>query len=356
MPKSAQSFLSAESVREDMGVDLTVCQCSGCGLVQLNNEPVSYYREVIRASSFSNVLMNIKIKQFEEFIKKYNLLGGKILEVGCGRGEFLSLLRTLEVDAYGLEYSESSVDFCLANGLKVQKGYIDAHTGILANAPFDAFFLLMFLEHMPDPNATLRGIYNNLTDNAVGLIEVPNYDMILRCKLFSEFIADHLFYFSIDSLKIVLNLNGFEIIECNELRDKYVISAVVRKRNKMDISDFSDHQDKITTEINEYIGRFGEKKVAIWGAGHQSLVVIALTKIANRIKFIIDSASFKQGKFSPVTHLPIVSPSALEYEQVEAVIVMAAAYSDEVADILKHDFGQKIKVAILRDFGLEIVM
>jgi len=355
MPKGAQNFPDAASLKLERGINLTVCQCSGCGLVQLSDAPVSYYREVIRATTFSDVIKDSKMKQFSGFIQKYSLQGKKIIEIGCGRGEFISLLQPLDVKAYGLEFSDSAVAHCVENGFKVFKGYLDSSDIKLKDGPFDAFLLLMFLEHMPEPNVVLRGIYNNLTDGAIGLVEVPNFDMFLRNKLFSEFIGDHLLYFIRETLRTTMYLNGFDIIECSELRDDYVISAVVKKRKKLDISHFYDYQIKIETEINEYINRFNKKKVAIWGASHQALAIIALTKIADKIRYVIDSASFKQGKYTPATHLPIVAPDSLSLDPVEAVIVMAASYSDEVAGIIRQKFNRNISVAILRDFGLEMV-
>ncbi len=355
MPKAAQNFPDANSLGEEKGVDLTVCQCSSCGLVQLSNEPVPYYREVIRAAAFSEVIKDFKTRQFAGFVEKYSLRGKKIIEIGCGRGEFLSLLQPFEVEAHGLEYSATAVAACVADGLKATKGYVERSDTKLANGPFDAFMLLMFLEHMPQPNSALRGIYNNLTEGAVGLVEAPNFDMMLSNKLFSEFIGDHLLYFSKETLRTTLNLNGFDVLECRELRDNYVISAVVRKRAKLDISNFDDYQARIQTQINDYIGKFAANKVAIWGAGHQALAIIALTKIADKIKYVVDSATFKQGKFTPASHLPIVAPDALRSDPVDAVIVMAASYSDEVAGIIRKDYAAKVQTAILRDFGLELV-
>jgi len=339
MPKAAQNFPDADALKREEGMDLTVCQCSGCGLVQLKGDPVGYYREVIRAAGFSEVVKAFKLRQFSNFLQKYSFHGKKIIEIGCGRGE----------------YSEAAVAHCVKNGLRVSRGYPESDTLKLADGPFDAFFLLMFLEHMPEPNLSLKFIYNNLKEGATGLIEVPNFDMMLQKRLFSEFIGDHLLYFSRKTLEFTLNLNGFEIIEANEIRDDYVISVVVRKKRKLDISSFQEHENKIKKEINEYIGRFGEKKVAVWGAGHQALAIIALTKIASKIKYVVDSATFKQGKFTPATHIPVVSPEVLRADPVDAVIVMAASYSDEVVGILRRQLGDSIAVAILRDFGLEAV-
>jgi 2-polyprenyl-3-methyl-5-hydroxy-6-metoxy-1,4-benzoquinol methylase len=353
MPRAVQYLPDANSLGNDNGVDIEIYQCSGCGLVQLSSDPVPYYREVIRASAISKAMKEFRLTQFGDVIDKFDLTGKKVLEVGCGRGEYLSLIKQFNVDAYGLEYSVEAVKQCVKSGLNVSKGFIRSNNSRLRYAPFNAFFILNFLEHLPDPNSILRGIYNNMGEDAVGLVEVPNFDMILRNRLFAEFTADHLLYFTKETLSSTLSHNGFEIIECNEEWDDYILSAVVKKREKIDFSDFNEQQAKIIEEVTEYINRF--KKVAIWGAGHQAFAVISLLNLTGKIKYVVDSAVFKQGKFTPATHIPIVSPEVLNTDPVDAVIVMAAGYSDEVAGIIRQKFDKKINVAILRDYGLEIL-
>lgn len=355
MPKAAQNFPDERSLESDKGADLEVCQCSACGLVQLSNDPVPYYKEVIRAAAFSEEMKEFRIKQFGSFVQNYSLKGKKIIEIGCGRGEYLSLMQQCGPEAYGLEHLEESVMHCSRNGLRVSKGFIETADYKTDYGPFDAFFILNFLEHLPDPNSILGGIYNNLADDAVGLVEVPNFDMILRQNLFSEFIGDHLFYFTKETLNTTLRLNGFEVIECKEVWYDYIISVIMRKRKKLDISLFYKYQEQLRDEIEEYIHRYKDKRVAIWGAGHQALAVISLISLSDKIRYVVDSAPFKQGKYTPATHLPIVSPDRLHSDPVDAVIVMAASYSDEVARIIRQKFDRNINIAILRDFGLEIV-
>lgn len=355
MPKAAQFLPDAASLKSDKGIDLEVCQCSGCGLVQLNSTPVSYYKEVIRATRVSEEMKDFRIKQFNSFVQKYSLKGKKVIEIGCGRGEYLSLMQQCGVDVYGVEYSKESAAQCAKDGLKVYPGFIEDSDYKLNYAPFDAFFILNFLEHLPSPNSVLRGIYNNLKDEAVGLVEVPNFDMILQKKLFSEFIGDHLFYFTKETLSATLNLNGFEILDCSEVWHDYIISAMVKKRGKLDLSCFKKQQEQLKNEIEEYLRSFQNKKVAIWGAGHQALAIISLINLADKIKYVVDSAPFKQNKFTPATHIPIVSPDALNLDQVDSVVVIAGSYSDEVARLLREKYDRKINIAILRDFGLEKV-
>lgn len=351
MPKSAQFLPTKDMLKNDKGITLEIYQCSGCGLVQLRNNPVFYYKKVIRSAGISEEMKNFRQKQFLGFVKKFSLFGKKAIEIGCGYGEYLEIIRQSGLKAYGLEYSEEAVRHCRKKGLKVFKGFIEDDNYKIKNSPFDVFFILNFLEHLPQPNSVLGGIYNNLADEAVGIVEVPNFDMILKNKLFSEFIIDHLFYFTKQTLTTTLMLNGFEVIDCKEIWYDYIISATVKKRKKLDLSYFYQQQKKLKDEIERYLKRF--KKVAIWGAGHQALTVISLLNLSGKIKYIVDSAKFKQNKFSPATHIPIVSPDRLIQDPVEAVIVMAGSYSDEVAKIILKKFDKNIKVSILKKYKLE---
>lgn len=355
MPKSAQFLPDEDTLQSDKGIDLVVCQCSGCGLVQLSNKPVHYYKEVIRAVGISEEMRDFRTNQFQNFINRFSLSGKKVIEIGCGRGEYLSIMNKFDVKAYGLEYSYESAKWCCENGLNVERGFIDSSTNSIVNAPFDAFYILCFLEHLPDPNSALRGIYNNLAEGGMGLVEVPKFDITLQKNIFSEFIIDHLFYFTRESLSLTLSLNGFEVIDCSEVWHDSLISAIVKKKNALDLLHFYKYQEKINKEIDEFIHRFEHKKVAIWGAGHHALAIISLNNLSDKIKYVVDSAQFKQGKYTPATHIFIVSPDMLDTDPVDAVIIIAGSYSDEVARILRQKSGRKMDIVILRDYGLEIV-
>lgn len=353
MPRVAQFLPDESTVRADTGRDLNIRQCSGCGLVQLTDEPVHYYKDVIRASGLSEEMRAFRAKQFKGFVERFALAGKKVIEIGCGRGEYLSLLRDAGTMAVGLEHSEASVAACRAAGLDVARGFVEGADDVLAGGPFDGFAILNFLEHHPNPNATLRGIHRNLSEQGVGLVEVPNFDMMLRERQFAEFMSDHLCYFTEDTLTSALSINGFEVLECTEEFHRYILSAVVRKRRKLDLSDLHAQQARLREEVHAYIGRFSPKGVAVWGAGHQALALLSLLDLGHAVRYVVDSAPFKQGKFTPATHIPIVAPSALETDPVEAVIVIAAGYSDEVARIIRSTFRKDLNVAIWRESGLE---
>ena len=355
MPGAAQYMPDITTLATDQGTDFDVCQCASCGLIQLDSPPVHYYREVVRAAAFSPEMKMFRNTQFRDFISHYTLLGKKVVEVGCGRGEYLALLHENGAEVHGLEFSAESVRHCVNEGYPVFQGFIDNNNDRLPEAPYAAFLILNFLEHLPNPHLTLRGISHNLLEGGVGLVEVPNFDMIVNNGLFSEFIGDHLFYFTEETLTQLLANNGFEVIDCQEIWHNYILSATVRKRSCANLTHLLRFQEKIEQEILQYLDRFGRGRVAIWGAGHQALAIISLLKLQDKIRYVLDSATFKQGKYTPASHLLVVPPDRLRTDPVDAVIVMAASYSDEVAGIIREKYDAAIHVAILRDFGLEIM-
>ncbi len=355
MPQAAQKLPDARNLSDDVGIRIEVIQCSQCGLIQLNQPPVTYYREVIRAVSISEEMTAFRTLQFAQFIDRFSLRGKKALEIGCGRGEFLSILKRCGADAYGIEYSEESVSECLKQGLKVSRLFLECKTDHLPNAPFDAFVILNFLEHLPAPREVLHGIRNNLSEEGVGLVEVPNFDMILKNQLFSEFISDHLIYFTHDTLRTALQVSGFEVIDIEEVWHNYILSAIVKKRVCLDLKLFERCRQNLQGDILSYLSQYPPNKVAVWGAGHQALAVLALTELAGKIRYVIDSAPFKQGRYTPATHIPIVSPSALDDDPVKAIIVMAASYNDEVVGIIRRKYGNALNIAVLRENRLDLL-
>jgi threonine dehydrogenase-like Zn-dependent dehydrogenase len=129
----------------------------------------------------------------------------------------------------------------------------------------------------------------------------------------------------------------------------------VRKRSASNISAFAEKRQSIKVALHQFVDQHQQGGVAVWGAGHQALATMALLNLGGKIKYVIDSAPFKQGKFTPATHLSIVPPSMLAQHPVSAVIVMAAGYSDEVVKIIQAGAYPNLKIAILRETQLEIL-
>lgn len=353
MPKSAQFFPDEDEMASEKGIDIRLRECKYCGLIQAVGEPVSYYRDVIRASGLSHEMMDFRTKQFGKWVEKNSLKGKKVIEIGCGRGEYMMPMEKSGAAVYGIEHLKASVNEAIKNGHKVMEGFIEDEQTKIENAPYDAFYIMNFLEHIPNPSEFLMGIGNNLTEEGVGIVEVPNFDMMVRKSLYSEFIQDHLSYFTKDSLTGLLTRSGFEIESCKEIWHNYIICAEVKKRTPFRSEAFINKRKELKQEVQDFLKKQKElgKTVAVWGAGHQALANLALLNMADYIECVLDSADFKQNKYTPATHIPVVSPKILEKGEIDTVVIMAGSYSEEIARIIKREYSD-VESVILGEDGL----
>jgi SAM-dependent methyltransferase len=353
-PSSAQGFLDEPPEPGD-SVCLDIYQCLACGLVQHPLEVVPYYKEVIRAIAFSDEMARFRHVQLGEWIASKRLESSRILEVGCGRGEYMELMqRSGACNVIGIEYSSKCVEYALGLGLDVRPGYLDESLDTSALGKFDAFAIFSFMEHWPDPNGSLRCLNKLLKEGACGLVEVPNFEFILKNGLYSEFTTDHIFYFDRSTLTRVLEINGFEVQEIQSIWHDYILSARIIKRARLDASGFILRQQEVVGQVQAFVNNFAAKEVVVWGAGHQALAVTSLAQLGDKVSHVVDSATFKQGLYTPGSGLLIKSPSSLSEDQPRSIVVMAAAYSDEVLREIyaKYPFVQS--VAVLRETHLEV--
>lgn len=357
MPSSAQNIPTAAELGQDQGISLDLCQCKCCGLVQFDCEPVSYYKDVIRAVGTTDTMVRLRRKQFDHLINTYHLQNKKIIEVGCGNGDFLKLLSEFPVRAYGMEHGLDVGNEIESNNIIITKNFPDNPNENWTFGPFDAFLSFNFLEHQPSPNVMLQAIYHNLTEDGVGLITVPSLEYILTNAGYYELIRDHIAYYTFESLNYLLQKNGFTVLE-QEVINRDTISVIVKKKKHPDISSLIQGHEAIVHEVNQFVESIKKRKetLAIWGAGHQGFTLSATTLLRENAVFIADSAVFKQRKFAPASHLPIVPPDRLLTEGVDNILIIAPGYSDEIYKVIRDRLRLECAVYTMRSRSIERMM
>lgn len=348
MPAAAQHLPRPEDAATERGVTLRLCACTGCGLTQLDSEPVSYYRDVIRSGGYSETMDKLRRAQYDAWIPAFHLEGKKILEAGCGQGEFLSILAEYPVRAYGMEHFHELVVKAREKGLTVAEEYPEREDQLFENGPFDGFTSFNFLEHQPDPAAYLRAIANNLTAGGAGLVTVPSFEYILEENSFYEFIPDHLSYFTEDSLSSLMNRCGFDVLK-KERVNRDTISVWVKKKVRPEVSGLIEKQKSIARDITGLVDEAAARgKVAIWGASHQGFSIAASLGLGDKICYIIDSAPFKQGHIAPASHIPIVSPETAMRDPATCILIVAPGYTEEIAARIRENFPAGTEIWTLR--------
>lgn len=359
MPASAQDIPEAFELSEDRGIELRLFKCPFCGLFQFDCEPVDYYRDVIRAVGLSETMRELRRADYRHMIEDYGLKDGRFLECGCGRGEFLQVLKEVSQKAYGTENNRQAAE---AAEKAIGKGHIFCgfpETGeeIFFGGGFDCFFSFNFLEHQPDPRSMLRSMYKNLRSGGYGLITVPSFEYILKEGRYYEFIRDHIANYSLEALERLCIISGFEVLEKGYIGIGDTLRVIVRKPEYPDakteikleedgeLSEGIERLKKNRSLIGESVRAFTDElkekgmKLCLWGAGHQGFTIASTTSLKEEASYIIDSAPFKQGKFAPASHIPIVGPEHFRKEPSQAILIVAPGYAREINETIRRSFS-----------------
>jgi SAM-dependent methyltransferase len=355
MPASAQGFSgTAEQALSD-SLSMDVYDCPHCGLVQYTGPLVPYYKEVIRSTRLSPSMFAFRREQFQDLIERFDVQ--TIFELGAGSGEYLDVFKDLGRNTYGIEGSSNLVNMAQEAGHLVINGFLP-ETDLNNRFEIESCDLATsfnFIEHLPDPIASLRSLAGFLKPGGYALLEVPNFDMISKFGLFNEFIPDHRSYFTHSSFQQLLSLSGFEIVSVEPVWDEYIISVVARKRQKTDWRPYSQVQSSLKKQCKSFFYGTPKSQNAIWSAGHQSLATISNLGLSEMVSVIIDSSTTKQDSFAPASGLPIVSPDILIDGQIKTVLLAAAGFNKEIAQSIWDKYHSDVKIGYLNKGAVEIV-
>jgi len=331
MPSCAQNIPDRDSLHMDRGMDLNLFQCGSCGLVQLDCSPVTYYRDVIRAGGGTKTMTELRRSQYGHFIDRCFLAGKRILEVGCGQGEFLEMLKGFDVRGFGIENSQALVDMAKKKGLSVYRDFAGDGVHALPGAPYDAFMQFNFIEHQPDPNGMVRCIRENLVPAGAGLVTAPSFEYI-RNDCVYEVMRDHLAYYSERTLAFLFEKNGFDVIE-RGIVNRDTVYVIVRRQERLTRDTFRTNYGQVRDSLNRFVDRMTEdgRRLSFWGASHQCFTAASFLRRPDKVECIVDSAEFKQGRYSPASHIPIVSPGRFFASPSDALLILAPGYTDEIA-------------------------
>ena len=133
---------------------------------------------------------------------------GRLLEIGSGYGQALTLLQSAGFDAYGTEASGHRAASCRAAGLKVFDSAIDDFGPVTAFAPFDIVYSAHVFEHLTDLQRVMRQLTPLVKPGGVIYIEVP-HGPVAENLVHRTHVPVHCHLFSVQSLATLLGRFGF---------------------------------------------------------------------------------------------------------------------------------------------------
>lgn len=330
--------------------------CEGCGfLCNADYNPTfqSYSPNYEETQHFSECFSAFARRLAQRWVDQYQLHAKTILEIGCGKGQFLDLMcelgnnRGIGIDPacrperLSLE-AKSRVTF-------IQDYYDESYTHLTA----DVICCRHTLEHIHETQEFLSSVRRTIGDrlDTLMLFELPDVTRVLREYAFWDLYYEHCSYFTAGSLARLFRLCGFDLLELErDFDDQYLILAA-RPVNQPTASELELEDDLKLTRQDVMAFRDGHKKaiqswrlkvqslaktgrVIAWGGGSKCVAFFTTLGIQDEIEYVVDINPFKHGKFLPGTGHEVISPERLRDYQPDHVLVMNPIYCSEISQTL----------------------
>ena len=159
------------------------------------------------------------IRAGQRFYLDYFAGRSAVLDIGCGRGEFLELMREAGVSATGIDLSEECVSGCRAKGLDARTADLFAYLAALPEKSLDGIFCAQVVEHLPPARLPemIRLCASRLSREGVLAIETPNPECLAIFATHFYLDPTHVRPVPAPLLRFYFDENGLGVIEIRKL-------------------------------------------------------------------------------------------------------------------------------------------
>lgn len=345
--------------------------CHRCGFVfnaALEPALIEYSSRYEETQSFSPRFRTFTRNLAARWVDRYDLVGRRVLEIGCGKGDFLvELCRNGVGDATGIDPAVAPHRLDDPVGTTI-RWIPDRYDERYARLDADAIVCRHTLEHIPDVADFLATIRRSIGDRheTVVLFEVPDVLRVLREVAFWDVYYEHCSYFSPGSLARLFRRSGFEILALwLGFDDQYIVVEAAPAGpggGSGRPHPLEEHPDTVTGAAQAFRDGYERKLdesrneiatasrsnggIAIWGAGSKGVAYLTgLSRTGSSgngrsasrwIDQAVDINPFKQGRYLAGSGLPVVEPAALQRTEPELVIAMNPVYVEEIGRELRE--------------------
>ncbi len=339
--------------------NLSLILCNKCKLLQLENNfnPNEMYGENYGYMSSLNksMMTHLKLKALN-FQKKYNLKSGQnILDIGSNDGTFLSYFNK-NFNLFGCDPTIKKFSRYYRKDIKQTPNFFSGD--LFKDKKFNLITSISMFYDLPDPSKFAKEINSILDKNGVWHIELSYMPMMLKNISYDTICHEHLEYYSLKSLKYLLDKAGLKIISLafNQINGGSIELDVAKKKSKFkEIKQLiswvleSEKRNKYN-EISRQKNFFKQcknhkfllkkllitlkkqnKKVYGYGASTKGNVILQFSKIDSKlIKYIGEVNKFKFNKYTPGSNIKIISEKQLKKFKPDYLLVLPWHFKDHI--------------------------
>jgi hypothetical protein len=381
MSPLCESYVSADRLNEvELFYPLHVRVCDRCFLVQVGDYVSSdhIFTEYAYFSSFSDTWLKHAADYVEMIVNRLNL--GKhnlAVELASNDGYLLQNFVKKGIPALGVEPAANVAKVAVEKGVPTLVKFFGRETAqamVVAGQRADLVIGNNVLAQVPDLNDFVGGIRIVLKPQGVATLEFPHLMKMMAENQYDTIYHEHFSYFSFITAEKIFAAHDMILFDVDELpthggslriyaRHKEDTSKPVGKR----VLELRDRELAAGFDRLETYSTFGEKvkeskrsllefliqakrsgkRVVGYGAPGKGNTLLNYCGIrTDFLDFTVDRNPYKQGKFLPGTHIPILTPDKLVAAKPDYVLILPWNFKDEIIK----------QMAMIREWGGKFVV
>jgi hypothetical protein len=383
MSPLCESYVPADALNHmEPFYPLHVWVCRECLLVQLDEyvTPEHIFTEYAYFSSFSTAWLK-HAEDYTALATRRLDLGPQsfVVELASNDGYLLQYFVRAGIPCLGIEPAANVVKAAKERGVDSLVRFFGREVGAELAAEGRAADLVIgnnVLAQVPDLNSFVAGIAALLKPTGTATLEFPHLQQLVDGNQFDTIYHEHFSYFSLLATERIFAAHGLVVYDVDELwthggslrvwarpaadATRPVSERVLALRAREDrlgygrletYLRFEDQVRETKRKLLELLidAKRAGKRIAGYGAPGKGNTLLNYCGIrGDFLDFTVDRNPYKQGKFLPGTHVPILAPSKIDETKPDYILILPWNFKDEIMAQLAHvrAWGAKFIVPI----------
>lgn len=391
MTPLANAFLKKEQLDEqELYFPLDVYQCRNCGLVQLGHvvHPSVLFGNYVYVSSTSKVFIHHFVEYAKDIVSRFHLSKESLaVDIGSNDGILLKPFKELGVRVLGVEPATAIAIQARKDGISTEPEFFKvtlARKIVKRKGKASVVTANNVLAHIHNLDEVISGINILLHKDGVFVIEAPYLVDFLQKNYFDLVYHEHLSYLSIQPLQQLFSRFSMEIFDIQKqpvhggsirvfVKNKEgrhpirsSVAAYLRKERALALYEPKTWQVFAKKILNNKALlvrlltalKLKGKTIAAYGAPAKGNTLLNYFGIGKEIiDFVVDDSPWKQGLYTPGTHIPVVSSEVLYQKKPDYLLILAWNFASSIIDNNKKysDAGGKFIIPVSRPHVVQIL-
>ena len=361
-PLANNLLTPADLAKSEPKFPLRLAVCKSCWLLQITDlvPPVDLFSEYLYFSSFSDALLRHSREAVERHIADFGLNAqSHVVEIASNDGYLLQNFVKAKIPCLGIEPAANIAKVAREKGIETVGEFFGQEVAQkLATAGRKADLIIgnNVFAHAPYTNDFVAGLKTLLKPTGRIALEFPYAVDLVEHAEFDTIYHEHVFYFTVVALKPLFERHGLQLFRVQRLpihggslrlfachRDAYPIEASLsqllaeEKQKGVDslryYENFASEVLAIKRDLVALLIRLKEegKSIAAYGASAKGSTLLNFFGVGkDLLDFVVDRSTYKQGRLTPGTHIPIVGAEELLKRNPDFTLLLTWNFADEI--------------------------